>query len=104
MSPRSLCHARLSRSPALTPGGCGRGPTTDMWPIRTFANCGVSSRLVRRRNAPNRVTRLSLRRVNTISPGGAVEVNIVRSLKQSNSDCPSYSASVGKSPGPAIPA
>ncbi len=36
---------------------CGRGPTTDISPRSTFRNCGSSSRLVRRRKAPTRVTR-----------------------------------------------
>src|SRR2546423_1726687 len=43
----------------MNTGRSGRGPTTDMSPRTTLMNCGNSSRLVRRRNAPNRVGRLS---------------------------------------------
>jgi len=37
--------------------GNGRGPTKLMSPISTFRSCGSSSKLVRRSQPPNRVTR-----------------------------------------------
>src|SRR6185437_12692178 len=42
----------------------GRGPTSDMSPLRTFQSWGSSSRLHVRRNRPTRVTRSSTASLN----------------------------------------
>ena len=55
---RRRCHG--SYWATSSPMG-GRGPTSDIRPASTWNNCGVSSRLVRRRKRPTRVTRASRR-------------------------------------------
>ncbi|MNT83924.1 hypothetical protein D3C72_2238650 [compost metagenome] len=59
---------------------CGRGPTTDISPRSTLKNCGSSSRLVRRRKAPTRVMRGSLRVAWVSTPAASVCARMERNL------------------------